>query len=180
MIVATLALVLIGVALIRWGWSGRSGIAGIGWMLASVALVTLAIRDGAWGVAIGIVAGTAAALALVLHAGWTSPAKVPRAVREAPSITLPRRWHDLRRRIVVFVLVVPIAFCAAQWLAFGAQAIARRAGASDADAIVLTLMLQPILWALLIAWQMTRAGPARMVAPPAAAAVLGTVLWCAS
>ncbi|GAA0676572.1 Ca2+/Na+ antiporter [Sphingomonas insulae] len=180
MIVAALVVVVIGVGLIRWGWSGRRGAAGAGWLLAAAALVMLAARNGAWGIAVGAVVGIAAALVLVLYAGWTSPAKVSRAGREAPSITLPRRWHDLRRRVVVFMLVVPIAFCAAQWLAFGAQAIARRAGANDADTMVLTLMLQPILWALLIAWQMTRASPARMVAPPAAAVVLGTVLWCAS
>lgn len=180
MIVAALALVLVSVGLVRWGWSGRQGAAGAGWLLAAATLMTLAVHDGAWGIAVGTVTGISAALTLVLYAAWTSPVKVQRSGREAPSITLPRRWHDLRRRIVVFVLVVPVAFCAAQWLAFGAQAIARRAGANDADTMVLTLMLQPILWALLIAWQMTRAGPARMVAPPAAAVVLGTVLWCAS
>ena len=180
MIVVALIAILAGIALIRLGWGGRRGAAGIGWGLAAAGLVALAARDGAWGVAVGTVTGMAAALAIVLHAGWNSPAKVQRAPREAPSILLPRRWHDLARRVLVFVLVVPIAFCAAQWLAFAVQAVARRAGARDADTMVLTLLLQPILWTVLMAWQMTRAGPARMVAPPAAAAVLGTALWCAA
>lgn len=179
-IAAALIVILVAVALVRLGWGGRRGAAGLGWALGLAALVALTTRDGAWGLAIGTVTGIAAALAFVLHAGWTSPAKVRRAPREAPAILLPRRWHDLGRRVLVFVLVVPIAFSAAQWLAFAVQAVARRAGAGDADTMVMTLLLQPILWAVLMAWQMTRAGPARMVAPPAAAALLGTALWCAA
>jgi hypothetical protein len=180
MIVAALIAILAGIALIRLGWGGRRGAAGVGWALGVAGLVALTARDGAWGLAIGTVAGIAAALACVLYAGWTSPARAQRAPREAPAILLPRRWHDLGRRVLVFVLVVPIAFCAAQWLAFAAQGVARRAGVNDADTMVMTLLLQPMLWAVLMAWQMTRAGPARMVAPPAAAALLGTALWCAA
>ena len=132
MIAAALLLILVAVALVRLGWGGRRGVAGAGWALGIAALLMLAARDGAWGLAIGTVTGIAAALAFVLHAGWTSPAKTRRAPREAPAILLPRRWHDLGRRVLVFVLVVPIAFCAAQWLAFAVQAVARRAGAGDA------------------------------------------------
>ena len=181
-IAAALIVILVAVAPVRLGWGGRRRVAGAGagWALGLAVLLALAARDGAWGLAIGTVTGIAAALAFVLHAGWTSPAKVRRAPREAPAILLPRRWPDLGRRVLVFVLVVPIAFCAAQWLAFAVQAVARRAGAGDADTMVMTLLLQPILWAVLMAWQMTRAGPARMVAPPAAAALLGTALWCAA
>ena len=180
MIVAALLVIVAAIVLVRLGWGGRRGAAGIGWTLAVAALLALTARDGAWGLAIGTVAGMAAALGLILYAGWTSPAKAPRTSREAPSILLPRRWHDLRRRLLVFLLVVPVAFCAAQWLAFAVQAVARRAGASDADTMVMTLLLQPIAWTVLMAWQMTRSGPARMVAPPATAALLGTALWCAA
>lgn len=178
---AALLSIVAGIVLVRLGWGGRRGAAGLGWTLAGAGLVVLAARDGAWGLAIGTVAGMLAALALVLRAGWTSPAKMPRRpVREAPSILLPRRWHDLRRRMLVFALVVPVGFGAAQWLAFAAQAAARRAGVGDADTMVMTLLLQPVAWAALMSWQMSRAGPRRMVAPPAAAALLGTALWCAS
>jgi len=180
MIAAALAAILCGIALIRLGWGGRNTVAAVGWTSTAAGLVALAAADGAWGIAIGTVVGMTAGLGLVLYAGWTAPAKVVRPPREAPSILLPRHWHALGRRITVFVLVVPVAFVAAQWLAFAAQAVARRSGANEADTMVMTLFLQPTLWAVLMAWQMTRAGPARMVAPPAAAALLGTALWCAS
>ncbi len=172
--------IIAAMALVRYGWGGPSMAAWGGWALALAALLVLGVQDGAWGIAVGIVTGTLAALAIVLHAGLTSPAKARRPSREAPSIALPRRLPDLGRRLVVFVLVVPIAFAAAQWLAFGSQALARHAGAGDADTFVLTTMLQPIAWAALMSWQMTRADPSAMVLPPVAAALLGTVLWCAA
>lgn len=176
-----IALALLAVAaamlLVRIGWGGRRELALTGWALATVAMLTLAAGDGAWGIAMAGVAGMATAGAMVLHAGWTAPVKVRRAPREAPSITLPHRPADYARRFAVFVLVVPLAFVAAQWLAFGAQALARRGGWMEADTTTLMLLGQPLLWSVLMAWQMTCAGPARMIAPPAAAAILGTMLW---
>lgn len=166
-----------GLLLVRLGWGGRRGASAVGWTAATVGLVVLTVGDGAWGLAMGIVAGTVAALAILLYAGLTTPAKRLRAARAPLSITLPRRPADLGRRLLVFVLVVPVAFVAAQWFAFGVQALARRHGAGDTNAIVLTLFLQPLLWAGLMAWQMTRAGPARMIVAPASAAVLGTLFW---
>lgn len=180
MIALALAIVAAGMLLVRIGWNGRRRIAAAGWMLAAAGLASLTAHDGAWGFAIGTVAGIAMALILVLHAGWRSPAKAHRAPREAPSIAIPRHWPDIARRLAVFALVVPVGFAAAQWLAFGAQALARRVGMGDADAIALTLFLQPILWAIVMAIQMTRANAARMIAPPIAAALIGTLLWSAS
>lgn len=177
MTASALILIALAVGLIRLGWNGPRGAAAIGWALAVAGLAMLAARDGAWGLAIGSVTGMAAALALVLRAGWTSPVKMRRAAREPISVSLPRRPADLGRRLLVFVLVVPVAFAAAQWLAYGAQSLARRQGAGETDAIVLTLFLQPLLWAGLMAWQMTRAGPLRMIVAPAGAAILGTLFW---
>ncbi len=163
--------------LVRLGWAGRRGAAAVGWVVTVTALIVLTVRDGAWGLAIGTVVGLVAALAIVLHAGWVAPIKTRKPARVPASITLPRGRGAFARRLAVFVLVVPVGFVAAQWLAFGIQALARRAGAVEADAVALTLFLQPLLWACLMAWQMTRANAARMIAPPASAAVLGTLLW---
>jgi hypothetical protein len=163
--------------LVRLGWGGVRGAAAAGWGLALVALTVLASVAGAWGIAAGCVAGMAAATGIVLHAAWSAPAKVRRPTREPASITLPRRAGDFARRVAVFVLVVPVAFVAAQWCAFGMQAFARELGGGDADATVLALFAQPVLWAALMAWQMTRSGPVAMVAPPALAAAAGTILW---
>ena len=175
-----LGIVVAAMLMVRIGWAGRRETAWGGWIAATGALVWLTLDDGAWGMAIGTAVGIAVALILVLHAAWISPAKVQRAPREAPTVTLPRRWGDLGRQVGVFVLVVPVGFVAAQWLAFGAQAVARRGGATDADAIALTFLLQPALWGVIITVQMTRAAPARMLAAPAVAALLGTLLWSAS
>lgn len=177
MLAIALLAVAIGVLLIRLGWGGRRGASVAGWAVAVLALVLLTARDGAWGLAMGTLAGIVAALAALLYSGWHTPAKRLRTAREPLSITLPVRPADIGRRLAVFVLVVPVAFLAAQWFAYGAQALARRQGAGETDAIVLTLFLQPLLWAGLMAWQMTRTGPAGMIVAPAGAAVLGTLFW---
>ena len=176
----TLLAVVGGMVLVRAGWGGRRALAVVGWTTVFVGVVLLTDRDGAWGLAVGAVVASAAALAIVLRAGWTAPAKAARPRRGAPAIAIPRGWPDIARRVGVFALVVPIAFAAAQWLAFGAQALARRVGAGDADAIVLALFLQPVLWGILMTIQMTRRDAGRMIAPPIVAAVLGTILWSVS
>ena len=177
---AALLLIALAMGLVRLGWGGRRGVAIVGWGLALLGLATLARIDGAWGIAPGGVAGMASALAGLLWSGWRTPAKAYRPAREPPSIVLPRRIGDLARRSVVFVLVVPIAFAATQWLAFALHASMRRAGMGEADAIVLMLFVQPVLWASLATWQMTRRDARRMMPPVLATALLGTVVWSVS
>lgn len=176
-VVPALIVVAAGMLLVRLGWGGRRGVAAAGWLLAAAALAVLTARDGAWGLAVGTVAGMAVALAMVLYAAWVSPAKTARAPRQAPAITLPRRPRDLLRRVAVFALVVPVAFAAAQWLAYGGQALARRNGWAEADSLVLMLFGQPVVWLALMSIQMTRPGPLRMISAPAVAAMIGTLLW---
>lgn len=172
--------VVAAIALVRVGWRGSRRMAMLGWALALLALVALARGDGAWGLAVGGVVGMATALALVLHAGWTSPVRERRAPREAPAISIPHHRRDLLRRLAVFALVVPVAFAAAQWLAFGIQAAVRGGAALDGDAVVLTLFLQPVIWTALLTVQLTRARPAQMIAAPLVAAIAGTMLWGAA
>jgi hypothetical protein len=169
----------VGMVLVRLGWGrGGRGVAVAGWALAGAALLALTLTDGAWGCALGSVAGIAVALVAVLHAGWTSPA---RRLRPATARTVAAREPlHLRRRAAVFALVVPCAFAATQWLALAAFDLARARGLGEANAVVLALFLQPIAWAVVMAIQLTRAGPARMIAPPLLTALLGTVLWSAA
>lgn len=177
MIASALTVIVAAMLLVRLGWSGRRGVSALGWGLALAALVALVARNGAWGLAVGTTTGIVVALALVLYAGASSPRRTVRAPRVPLSVTIPRRPGDIARRLAVFVLVVPVAFVAAQGLAFGVQAVARAAGWQEADTTVLALFLQPILWATIMAVQMTRANAARMVAPPATAAIAGVLLW---
>ena len=180
MIAAAILLVLAGIVVVRLGWAGRRGLSAAGWAAVAAGAAMLTAGDGAWGLAIATVAVMMAALALVLHAGWRSPAKVRRPRREAPAVALPRRASGLVRRGAVFLLVVPVGFAAAQWLAFGLQAFARAGGMGETDATVLSLLLQPLLWLAILTVQMTRARTAQMVAAPAVAALAGTLLWGAA
>lgn len=173
----TLAAIAAAMLLVRRGWGEDRRLAVAGWSLGLAALALLGWAHGAWGLAVGTVAGTAVVAAILLHAAWTSPAKSRRPERVPPTLVLPRRWDDLGRRVAVFLLVVPLAFAAAQWFAYGLQALVRGAGAGASDTIVLTLFTQPLVWTILMAVQMTRSGPARMIAAPAVVALAGTLLW---
>lgn len=177
MIAAALIAVAVGIGLVRLGWAGSRGVALAGWAVAVGALLVLTLGEGAWGLAMGCVAGMTAAVALVLYAGWMSPPKSSRAPREAPAITIPVRAGDIARRLAVFVLAVPIAFAAAQWFAYGVQALARSGGAADADTVALTLGLQPLAWSIVMTLQLIQSGLARMLVAPAVTALLGTMAW---
>ena len=63
-------------------------------------------------------------------------------------------------------------------LGFDASSETIVATALEANSVATAFMLQPLVWALLTAWQMCQAKPSAMVWPPAAVALLGTLLWC--
>ena len=168
----------IGVVLVRLGWGGRGrALAATGWLLTAASLLVLTLANGAWGMAMGMVAGVAVALALVLYAGWASPAGRTRKTRETPSADLPHSWRGTGRRLAVFALVVPVAFAASLWLAYGLNALMKGEGSLDANSVATMLLVQPLAWTVLMSWQMTRPGPRDMVVQPAIAALLGTLLW---
>ena len=133
MTAAALLAVATAMVLVRVGWQGPRGVAALGWALGATALIALLVQDGAWGLSVGMVVGMAVALAFVLYAGWTSPMRNVRAPREKPAISIPHHRRDLARRLAVFALAVPVAFAAAQWLAFGIQAAFRGGAALDHD-----------------------------------------------
>lgn len=163
--------------LIRLGWSGRHGMALAGWALAAVSLLALTLAHGAWGLAMGALAGMAVALALVLYAGWTSPAARGAGARKAPSVTLPHSWSGTGRRLAVFALVVPVSLAASLWFTYGLHAAVAGGGGFSANSVATAFVVQPLAWTLLMSWQMTQPGPRAMMLPPLFAALLGTLLW---
>ena len=167
----------LGIVLVRVGWGGRRWLAAAGWALATASLLALTLAEGAWGMATGMVAGVAVALALVLQAGWASPAGRTRKTRETPTADLPRSWRGTGRRLAVFALAVPVSFAASLWLAYGLNALMKGGGALDANSVSTMLFVQPAAWTVLMSWQMTRPGPRRMIAQPLVAALAGTLLW---
>jgi len=177
MIWPSLAAVCLAMVLVERGWRMGRPLSLAGWALAIGALADLAGKAGAWGLAVGVVTGIAAALALVLLAGARTPPGPMRSERNPRHVQPAPERRNLSKRLVVFVLVVPVSFAAAQLCAFGIEALARAGGASPADRLVLLLALQPILWSVLMTWQMTRSDPAKMWSGPALLAALGTAAW---
>jgi len=163
--------------LVRLGWGGRRWLAAAGWLLAAVSQLALTMAHGAWGLAMGAVVGMAAAAALVLHAGWTSPAGRARAAGKSPAVALPRSPHGVGRRLAVFALTVPVGLAASLWFAYGLHAAMTAGGGLDANSVAMMLFVQPVAWTVLMSWQMTQPGPRAMIWPPLLAALLGTLLW---
>ena len=176
-IAIALALLVPAVALLRLGWRGDTRVAYAGWAIGAVSLFSLAILEGAWGLAVGFALAIIIALSLVLYAAATSPVRARRGTRKSAIATAPAD-PTIGRRLFVFTLVVPVSFLSAQWLTFGLIAVMKSGGPLEANSVATAFMLQPLVWALLMAWQMCQAKPSAMVWPPAAVALLGTLLWC--
>ena len=175
--IASLAL---AVVLIRLGWGGRKGLASAGWATAALSLAWLTWSSGAWGLATGLIAGAVFALVLVLFAGATSPQRAAKRAAASPSVELPNGPEGITRRIFVFLLVVPISFVAAQWLAFAVNTMMKGAAPLEANSVSTMMFVQPLVWSILMAWQMVLTGPRQMLLPPALAAALGTLIWIAA
>lgn len=175
-IAIALALLVPAVALLRVGWSGDTRLAYAGWAIGAISLLSLAILEGAWGLSVGLTLAMILALALVLHAAATAPVRAGRGTRIAYA---PRTSADpqIGRRLLVFTLVVPVSFLAAQWLALGMNAVMKNGGPLEVNSVATAFMLQPFVWTVLMAWQMCQAKPSAMVWPPVAVALLGTVMW---
>lgn len=174
-----LALSVAGVGVLRATWGRRRhGLTALAWAALTAGTIASAAVAGAWGIAVAWLVATGIATLLLAHAAVTAPAGRTGNARE-PLTTETWRFQasDLGRRLAVFALVVPVGFAAAQLLAFGAQAAARRAGWAEADTIVLMLLLQPIAWTVLASVQISRRGPLRMIAPALVCAIVGTILW---
>lgn len=168
------------VLLIRLGWGGRRYLAGAGWAVAALAAGSLTVTGGAWGLATAITAGSVFALIAVLQAGAVSPRRALRKAAAAPAVALPGGPEGIARRVSVFLAVVPLSFLAAQWLAYAVNTAMKGGAPLDANSVATMLFVQPVVWTLLMAWQMTLRGPRAMLIAPALAAALATALWSLS
>ncbi|MEQ8310918.1 MAG: hypothetical protein RIA72_09495 [Sphingopyxis sp.] len=160
---ATALLLWIGTAVIvaavlqlrrAWGLPRRSTAANtIGWTLLLTGAILALAGNGAWGLAVASLAGMATAALLLAHAGWTAPKGKGRA-SDRKAHMLPKRGEPraLGRRLLTFLLTVPLAFAASLLAALGARALAGMAGWSDADGNAMTLLLLPLLWGILAFW----------------------------
>lgn len=180
---ATASLVWIGAAAIvaavlqlrrAWSLPRRSAAAnGIGWALMLAGAALALAGDGAWGLAVASLCGMTSAALLLAHAGWTAPKGKGRA-SDRKAHMLPETGEPLAlgRRILTFLITVPLAFAASLLAALGARALAGLAGWSDADGNAMTLLLLPLLWGVLAFWLLMlprRRSQYSLLAIPAAA-----------
>jgi hypothetical protein len=182
-VTATASLVWIGAAAIvaavlqlrrAWSLPRRSAAAnGIGWALMLAGAALALAGDGAWGLAVASLCGMTSAALLLAHAGWTAPKGKGRA-SDRKAHMLPETGEPLAlgRRILTFLITVPLAFAASLLAALGARALAGLAGWSDADGNAMTLLLLPLLWGVLAFWLLMlprRRSQYSLLAIPAAA-----------
>lgn len=172
-----LSALALAVVLIRLGWGGYKGLSSAGWALAALSLAWLTWSGGAWGLATGVTAGAIFALVLVLYAGAVSPQRAAKRATTSPPARLAGSPQGITRRVLVFLLVVPISFVAAQWLAFAINTVIKGAAPLDANSVSTMMFVQPVVWAILMAWQMVLTGPRQMLVPPALVAALGLLIW---
>ena len=137
-----------------WSLPRRSAMQnGIGWALMLVGAALALAGEGAWGLAVASLCGMAAAALLLAHAGWTAPKGKGRASdRKAHMLPEKGEPRALGRRLLTFLLTVPLAFAASLLAALGVRALAGLAGWSDADGNAMTLLLLPLLWGILAFW----------------------------
>ncbi len=147
------AAIVAAVLQLRRAWSlpRRSAAAnGIGWALMLAGAALALAGDGAWGLAVASLCGMTSAALLLAHAGWTAPRGKGRASdRKAHMLPAAGEPLALGRRILTFLITVPLAFAAALLAALGARSLAGLAGWSDADGNAMTLLLLPLLWGIL-------------------------------
>ena len=137
-----------------WGLPRRSAAAnGIGWALLLIGAALALTGNGAWGLAVASLFGMTTAALLLAHAGWTSPRGKGRASdRKAHMLPEQGEPRALGRRLLTFLLTIPLAFAAALLAALGVRALAGMAGWSDADGNATALLLLPLLWGILAFW----------------------------
>lgn len=157
-----IAAIVVAVLLLRraWGLPRRSAMQnGIGWALMLAGAVLALAGDGAWGLAVASLGGMETAAVLIAHAGWRSPRSKARASGHRVHM-LPESGEPLHigRRLLTFLLVVPLGFATSLLAALGMRALAGMAGWSDADGNAMAFLLLPVLWALLAFWLLMRPG----------------------
>lgn len=155
MIGVGIAMAVGAVLLLRVSWQRavRSAIFNaVAWALLLAALFVGAWDAGAWGLTVVSIGAISAALVLLGWAAWMSPrGKSKASSRRVNMLPEPGEPRMIGRRVLTFVLTVPLAFLVVMLVSVAARGVAVSLGWNEADANVLTLLLLPLLWAVLMA-----------------------------
>ena len=142
-----------GIAVLRAAWARntRSPMLTVaGWGLLAVSTLAGGMLGGAWGVAAAWMVAMAAALVAIAHAG----AKAPRSARASTptrkaGIAPPGEPLHLGRRMLTFVIAVPLALASSIAFAVGLRAALVLLGAGEANANAVGLFAVPLAWGIL-------------------------------
>lgn len=177
-------LVVIGaVGLLRASWLRpvRSiALNAAAWGLLIVALTLGAIDAGAWGMATVSIGAMVAALALLGWAALRSPAgRAQPSNRRVNMLAEPGEPRWIGRRVVTFLLTVPLTFAVVVLAGVAARGLAVFAGWNEADGNALMLFLLPFVWAILMSVLLLETRRSRQCAMLAVPALISTGLLLA-
>jgi hypothetical protein len=144
---------ILGVLLLRraWGLARRpAALNGTGWALLLTGTALGLTGNGAWGVAIvSLFAMSAAALLLAQAAATSRPGRTRASDRKAHMLPAKGEPRHIGRRLLTFLVTVPLAMLVSLLVALAARALAGLGGWAEADGNGLTLLLLPLLWGIL-------------------------------
>lgn len=142
------------VLLLRHAWGLRVRavpLLGAAWALLILGLVAGGIGHGAWGVAVASLPMMLCAFGCLAVAGWTAPRdKVRASQRRAHMLPDAGEPSYIGRRLLTFLITVPLALAASLALALAIRLWMSANGGGEANANVTTLFLTPLLWSVLI------------------------------
>lgn len=142
------------VLLLRHAWGLRVRavpLLGAAWALLILGLVAGGIGHGAWGVAVASLPMMLCAFGCLAVAGWTAPRdKVRASQRRAHMLPDAGEPSHIGRRLLTFLITVPLALAASLALALAIRLWMSANGGGEANANVTTLFLTPLLWSVLI------------------------------
>lgn len=145
---------VVAVLLLRraWGRADRSlSLLGGAWGLMLLGLIAGGVGHGAWGVAMVSLALMLSAFACLAVAGWTAPPDKARpSQRRAHMLPDEGEPLGLGRRVLTFIMTVPLALIASLALGLAIRVLVAASGGGEANANVATLFLTPLLWSILI------------------------------
>ncbi|MDR7156964.1 hypothetical protein J2W40_003810 [Sphingobium xenophagum] len=145
---------VVAVLLLRhaWGLRARSVPLLVGaWALLVLGLIAAGAGHGAWGVSVACVSMMLCAFACLAVAGWTAPRDKARPPQRRAHI-LPDAGEPsyIGRRLLTFLITVPLALVASLALALAMRVWVSGSGGGEANANVVTLFLTPLLWSILV------------------------------
>lgn len=145
---------LAGIFLLRFAWGMRlrsRPLLAMAWGLLLASLVLGAWAYGAWGLSVVSLAAMGGAFVLLAQAAISSP-RGKGSPSERRANILPDSGEELfiGRRILTFVLTVPLSMAVAMLMAMAARTITGWLNWHDANGNVLALFLLPICWTFLV------------------------------